>query len=180
MLFKSHAFFNIFQSLTTVFCSWKVSGHVFQSLSLQSCALLCCFHRSQSAPGNTLWIFTEFFLCIFLFSSVGSSNALLSWFFVTHSSSLCCTICHRYFQEKRNPTDFALWKSSKSGEPFWDSPWGKGDSSKFVCAMKLCTFSESFQSNSLCLPSTLMDLLQDHSCFEYIVELLMIECPCIQ
>lgn len=29
-------------------------------------------------------------------------------------------------QEKRNPTDFALWKASKSGEPYWESPWGKG------------------------------------------------------
>jgi len=29
-------------------------------------------------------------------------------------------------QEKRNPSDFALWKASKKGEPFWDSPWGKG------------------------------------------------------
>ena len=28
--------------------------------------------------------------------------------------------------EKRNPTDFALWKLSKPGEPSWDSPWGKG------------------------------------------------------
>ncbi|XP_053684550.1 cysteine--tRNA ligase, cytoplasmic [Sabethes cyaneus] len=28
--------------------------------------------------------------------------------------------------EKRSPNDFALWKSSKSGEPWWDSPWGKG------------------------------------------------------
>lgn len=28
--------------------------------------------------------------------------------------------------EKRSPTDFALWKSSKEGEPWWDSPWGKG------------------------------------------------------
>lgn len=28
--------------------------------------------------------------------------------------------------EKRNPNDFALWKKSKPGEPFWDSPWGKG------------------------------------------------------
>ncbi|GMG56564.1 unnamed protein product [Ambrosiozyma monospora] len=27
---------------------------------------------------------------------------------------------------KLNPSDFALWKSSKPGEPFWDSPWGKG------------------------------------------------------
>jgi len=28
--------------------------------------------------------------------------------------------------EKKNPSDFALWKASKSGEPSWDSPWGKG------------------------------------------------------
>lgn len=29
-------------------------------------------------------------------------------------------------EEKRNPTDFVLWKASKPGEPSWDSPWGKG------------------------------------------------------
>ncbi|GFR89322.1 cysteine--tRNA ligase, cytoplasmic-like [Elysia marginata] len=28
--------------------------------------------------------------------------------------------------EKRNVTDFAVWKASKPGEPSWDSPWGKG------------------------------------------------------
>ena len=28
--------------------------------------------------------------------------------------------------KKRNPADFALWKSQKPGEPAWDSPWGKG------------------------------------------------------
>src|SRR5205823_10422822 len=27
---------------------------------------------------------------------------------------------------KRNPADFALWKSAKPGEPAWDSPWGQG------------------------------------------------------
>jgi len=27
---------------------------------------------------------------------------------------------------KRDPLDFALWKSAKEGEIFWDSPWGKG------------------------------------------------------
>jgi cysteinyl-tRNA synthetase len=27
---------------------------------------------------------------------------------------------------KRHPGDFALWKSSKPGEPAWDSPWGGG------------------------------------------------------
>jgi len=27
---------------------------------------------------------------------------------------------------KKSPTDFALWKSAKEGEPAWDSPWGQG------------------------------------------------------
>jgi cysteinyl-tRNA synthetase len=27
---------------------------------------------------------------------------------------------------KRHPGDFALWKSSKPGEPSWESPWGPG------------------------------------------------------
>ncbi len=27
---------------------------------------------------------------------------------------------------KRAPLDFALWKSAKPGEPFWESPWGPG------------------------------------------------------
>ncbi len=29
-------------------------------------------------------------------------------------------------EQKENPADFALWKGAKSGEPSWDSPWGKG------------------------------------------------------
>ena len=29
-------------------------------------------------------------------------------------------------ESKQNPLDFALWKSAKEGEPYWDSPWGKG------------------------------------------------------
>jgi len=28
--------------------------------------------------------------------------------------------------KKRNPEDFCLWKAAKEGEPYWDSPWGKG------------------------------------------------------
>jgi len=28
--------------------------------------------------------------------------------------------------KKRNPFDFALWKASKEGEPWWESPWGRG------------------------------------------------------
>lgn len=29
-------------------------------------------------------------------------------------------------ETKRDPLDFALWKKSKPGEPFWPSPWGEG------------------------------------------------------
>jgi cysteinyl-tRNA synthetase len=29
-------------------------------------------------------------------------------------------------EKKVNPLDFALWKASKEGEPWWESPWGHG------------------------------------------------------
>jgi cysteinyl-tRNA synthetase len=29
-------------------------------------------------------------------------------------------------EKKKNPMDFVLWKSYKPGEPYWESPWGKG------------------------------------------------------
>lgn len=29
-------------------------------------------------------------------------------------------------EEKKNPLDFSLWKKAKAGEPYWESPWGKG------------------------------------------------------
>ena len=28
--------------------------------------------------------------------------------------------------EKEDPMDFVLWKPKKEGEPYWESPWGKG------------------------------------------------------
>ncbi len=29
-------------------------------------------------------------------------------------------------ESKQQPLDFALWKKAKEGEPYWESPWGKG------------------------------------------------------
>ena len=29
-------------------------------------------------------------------------------------------------EEKKNPLDFSLWKKTKEGEPYWESPWGNG------------------------------------------------------
>jgi len=29
-------------------------------------------------------------------------------------------------ERKEHPMDFVVWKAAKPGEPYWDSPWGKG------------------------------------------------------
>ncbi|MBE6770987.1 MAG: cysteine--tRNA ligase [Ruminococcaceae bacterium] len=42
---------------------------------------------------------------------------------------------------KRNPMDFALWKSAKPGEPYWDSPWGKGRPGWHIeCSAMVCRY----------------------------------------
>lgn len=45
---------------------------------------------------------------------------------------------------KRNPLDFALWKSAKAGEPYWVSPWGNGRPGWHIecSAMNYKTFGE--------------------------------------
>jgi cysteinyl-tRNA synthetase len=49
-------------------------------------------------------------------------------------------------ERKRNPMDFALWKSSKEGEPSWESPWGPGRPGWHIecSAMSLKHLGESF------------------------------------
>jgi len=49
-------------------------------------------------------------------------------------------------ERKRNPLDFALWKKSKEGEPFWESPWGKGRPGWHIecTAMSIQHLGESF------------------------------------
>ncbi|MFP6693735.1 MAG: cysteine--tRNA ligase, partial [Pirellulales bacterium] len=47
---------------------------------------------------------------------------------------------------KRSAADFALWKSAKTGEPSWDSPWGAGRPGWHIecSAMSRAIFGESF------------------------------------
>lgn len=40
-------------------------------------------------------------------------------------SDMISQIC-TYEENKEYALDFALWKASKPGEPFWESPWGRG------------------------------------------------------
>ncbi len=47
---------------------------------------------------------------------------------------------------KRDPLDFALWKSAKPGEPAWDSPWGEGRPGWHIecSAMSTCCLGDTF------------------------------------
>ena len=47
---------------------------------------------------------------------------------------------------KRDPTDFALWKSAKPDEPHWESPWGKGRPGWHIecSAMSTCALGNHF------------------------------------
>ena len=49
-------------------------------------------------------------------------------------------------ERKRHPMDFALWKGAKPGEPFWESPWGKGRPGWHIecSAMSMKYLGESF------------------------------------
>lgn len=47
---------------------------------------------------------------------------------------------------KRDPLDFALWKSAKEGEASWESPWGKGRPGWHIecSAMSTCCLGNTF------------------------------------
>lgn len=49
-------------------------------------------------------------------------------------------------ENKKNPLDFVLWKKAKDGEPYWESPWGKGRPGWHIecSAMSLKYLGENF------------------------------------
>jgi len=49
-------------------------------------------------------------------------------------------------EAKQDPLDFVLWKAAKSGEPSWDSPWGKGRPGWHIeCSvMSTCCLGDTF------------------------------------
>ncbi len=71
---------------------------------------------------------------------------------------------------KRNPADFALWKSAKPGEPAWDSPWGKGRPGWHIecSAMSMKYLGETFDIHGggmdLMFPHHENELAQSESC----------------
>ena len=73
---------------------------------------------------------------------------------------------------KRSPGDFALWKSSKEGEPFWESPWGNGRPGWHIecSAMSQAILGESFDIHGggldLMFPHHENEMAQSESCHD--------------
>ena len=49
-------------------------------------------------------------------------------------------------ESKDDPLDFVLWKAAKTGEPYWDSPWGRGRPGWHIecSAMSTCCLGNHF------------------------------------
>lgn len=73
---------------------------------------------------------------------------------------------------KKSPSDFALWKASKPGEPAWPSPWGEGRPGWHIeCSvMASDILGEQIDIHSggvdLCFPHHDNELAQAEACFE--------------
>ena len=71
---------------------------------------------------------------------------------------------------KRNPMDFALWKSAKPGEPAWESPWGPGRPGWHIecSAMSMKYLGESFDfhggGSDLIFPHHENEIAQSEGC----------------
>ncbi|BCS91772.1 cysteine--tRNA ligase [Metallosphaera javensis (ex Sakai et al. 2022)] len=62
-------------------------------------------------------------------------------------------------KEKRHPYDFALWKAYKPGEPYWESPWGKGRPGWHI---ECSTMSTRYLGNKIDIHGGGMDLVFPH------------------
>ena len=75
-------------------------------------------------------------------------------------------------EEKKNPLDFALWKKAKEGEPFWESPWGKGRPGWHIeCSAMSCkhlgeTFDIHAGGNDLIFPHHENEIAQSEAATE--------------
>lgn len=75
-------------------------------------------------------------------------------------------------ETKNNPLDFALWKKAKEGEPFWESPWGRGRPGWHIeCSAMSCkhlgeTFDIHAGGNDLIFPHHENEIAQSEAANE--------------
>jgi len=61
--------------------------------------------------------------------------------------------------KKKHPSDFVLWKPAKSGEPSWNSPWGKGRPGWHI---ECSAMAKKYLGNTLDLHHGGVDLIFPH------------------
>jgi cysteinyl-tRNA synthetase len=75
-------------------------------------------------------------------------------------------------EKKKNPLDFSLWKKAKEGEPYWESPWGKGRPGWHIeCSAMSCkhlgeTFDIHAGGNDLIFPHHENEIAQSEAANE--------------
>lgn len=62
-------------------------------------------------------------------------------------------------ENKRDPLDFALWKSAKPGEVYWESPWGRGRPGWHI---ECSTMSMKYLGETIDIHAGGMDLIFPH------------------
>jgi len=62
-------------------------------------------------------------------------------------------------KHKKHPADFVLWKPAKEGEPYWNSPWGKGRPGWHI---ECSAMSKKFLGKTLDLHHGGVDLIFPH------------------
>ena len=62
-------------------------------------------------------------------------------------------------EQKKSPMDFAVWKGAKEGEPFWNSPWGKGRPGWHI---ECSAMSKNYIGNTLDIHGGGQDLIFPH------------------
>ncbi len=62
-------------------------------------------------------------------------------------------------EKKKDPMDFALWKSAKEGEPFWESPWGRGRPGWHI---ECSTMSSKYLGDQFDIHGGALDLIFPH------------------
>ena len=63
---------------------------------------------------------------------------------------------------KREPMDFALWKGAKPGEPYWESPWGKGRPGWHIECSAMVAMIHRFLGNTIDIHCGGQDLIFPH------------------
>lgn len=83
-------------------------------------------HRFAQKNELAVWRNREFYKVLRRFGFLFSDSVYFDTNKYGKYGKLCKAFPGEEHSIKQSTSDFALWKASKPGEPFWESPWGNG------------------------------------------------------